>query len=175
MSLSDYLQTIGALDAIRLALWLVAGAISLYFSVGSARIWTSISTGFLLVFVSEAYVAYPSADPRISAIHSVVGTIAILAMTHGLQEYYVFSRTLDVGGQKRWVYLAVAATLLASIAFLFINPTPSDTTVRNIRMVENATWVFLTVINLDMVRKIYVQVRDSPVARSPWRSRRPSR
>src|SRR5512133_1305547 len=161
MSLSDYLNAIGALDLVRVALWLVAGAIALYFSVGSSRIWTSISTGFLLVFISEAYFLYPSEYPLISAIHSVVGTIAILTMTHGLQEYYVFSRTLEVGGQKRWVYLAVIATLLASIAFLLINPDPSDLTVRNIRMVENATWVFLTVINLDMIRKIYVQVRDT--------------
>lgn len=164
MSLNDYLQAIGTVDAVRVALWLVAAAISLYFSLGSARIWTSIAMGFLLVFVSEAYFLYPSEYPMISAMHSVVGTLAILAMTHGLQEYYVFSRTLDAGGKKRWVYLAVLGSVAASIGFLLINPDPSDSTVRNIRMVENATWAFLAVINLDMIRKIYVQVKDTAVA-----------
>ena len=164
MSLNDYLHAIGTIDAVRVALWLVAGAISLYFSLGSSRIWTSIAMGFLLVFVSEAYFLYPSEYPMISAMHSVVGTIAILTMTHGLQEYYVFSRTLEAGGQRRWVYLAVLGTVAVSVGFLLVNPDPGDSTVRNIRMVENATWTFLAVINIDMIRKIHLQVRDTPVA-----------
>ncbi len=32
-------------------------------------------------------------------------------------------------------------------------------------MIENTTWVFLSLVNLDMVRKIYVQIRDSVIAK----------
>ena len=32
-------------------------------------------------------------------------------------------------------------------------------------MIENANWVFLSLINLDMIRKIYLQIRDSSIAR----------
>ncbi|HEU0265059.1 MAG TPA: hypothetical protein VFR01_04965, partial [Geobacterales bacterium] len=31
-------------------------------------------------------------------------------------------------------------------------------------MIENANWVFLSLVNLDMIRKIYLQVRESPIA-----------
>lgn len=151
-------------DVMRVSLWFIAGLISLYFSVGNARIWTSISTGFFLVFVSEGYLLAPwVAHPALMALHSVVGTMAVLVITHGFMEYYVFSRTLESGGSKAQVYLAVAGVVLASAAFIFINPAPTDAVVHHIRVVENACWVFLVVINLDLLRKIHGAVKDTPI------------
>lgn len=151
-------------DVVRVSLWFIAGLISLYFSVGNARIWTSISTGFFLVFVSEGYLLAPwVAHPALMALHSVVGTVAVLVITHGFMEYYVFSRTLESGGSKAQVYLAVAGVVLASAAFIFINPAPTDAVVHHIRVVENACWVFLVVINLDLLRKIHGAVKDTPI------------
>ncbi|MDP1830140.1 MAG: hypothetical protein Q8L48_43150 [Archangium sp.] len=151
-------------DVMRVGLWFIAGLISLYFSVGSARIWTSISTGFFLVFISEGYLLAPwESNQALMAVHSVVGTIAVLVITHGFMEYYVFARTLESGGAKWEVYALTAGVLVASMVFLAINPTPTATVVRHIRIVENACWVFLVVINLDLLRKIHVQVRDTPI------------
>ncbi|MEK7705460.1 MAG: hypothetical protein AAB426_10910 [Myxococcota bacterium] len=154
------------LDVVAVTFWLLAGGLSLYFSIGNARIWTSISTGFFLIFVSEGYLVAPWAHaPRLMAIHSIVGTIAIMVLTHGFQEYYVFSRTLEAGGSKLAVYLTTSVVVLASVVFLLINPAPSATVLRNIRIIENGNWVFLSLINLDMIRKIYAQVRGTPMAR----------
>lgn len=152
-------------DLVRVALWFVAGCISLTFSMRSARIWTSIALGFVLIFLSEAYLLEPlTASPRLTALHSVVGTLAALLITHGFQEYYVFSRTFEAGGSKQWVYLSTLGVVLASALFLLVNPAPSAAVLRNIRMIENTCWVFLALINIDMIRKIYLQVREAPVA-----------
>jgi hypothetical protein len=153
-------------ELLRVALWLVAGLISLYFSIGNARIWTSISTGFFLVFVSEAYHVAPWAKHGVVlAMHSVVGTIAVLVITHGFMEYYVFSRTLESGGRKRVVYATTAAVLVGSLAFLLVNVVPRPETIRHMRLVENTTWVVLSLINLDLLRKIYAQVKETPIGR----------
>lgn len=160
------MSTTAILDALLVAVWLLAGGISLYFSFGNARVWTSISTGFFLIFVSQAYLLAPwGREPYLAALHAIVGTIAILVMTHGFQEYYVFSRTLETSGSKSNVYLVTAGVIVASAVFLAINPAPSPATLRHMRLIENANWVFLSLINLDMIRKIYLQVRDSRIAR----------
>lgn len=157
-------MTLDVFDVIRVGLWFIAGVISLYFSIGNARIWTSISTGFFLVFISEGYLVAPWVQhPTLMAAHSVFGTIAVLIITHGFMEYYVFARTLETGGAKWEVYALTAGVLLASLVFIFINPEPSAAVVRNIRIVENACWVFLVVINLDLLRKIHLQVKDTPI------------
>jgi hypothetical protein len=154
------------LQVVQAALWLLAGAVALYFSIGNSRIWTSISIGFFLLFVSQAYWLYPAvSNPRVTAIHYVVGTIAIMVMTFGFQEYYVFSRTLESGGSKFMVLLVTAIALAASAMFLLINPEPSPVVVRQIKLIENANWVFLALINIDMSLKIHEQVRESPIAR----------
>lgn len=159
------MEQVAIIDAVRVGLWFIAGLVSLYFSIGSARIWTSISTGFLLIFVSEGYLVAPwVSDPTLAALHSVIGTMAALVITHGFMEYYVFSRTLEAGGRKRDVYLLTAAVLAGSVAFILINPSPSPGSVRHIRMIENACWTFFAVINIDMIRKVYLQVRESPIA-----------
>ena len=126
-------------DVLRVSLWFIAGLISLSFSVGNARIWTSISTGFFLVFISEGYLLAPWVQhPALLALHSVVGTVAVLVITHGFMEYYVFSRTFEAGGAKATVYLGTAAVIVASAIFIFINPVPGPAVVKEIRVVENA-------------------------------------
>lgn len=161
----DFFSQVSTLSLIQVSFWFLAGIISFYFSIGNARIWTSISLGFFLIFISQAYLLAPWSDyPRLAAIHYIIGTISIMVMTHGFQEYYVFSRTLEVGGSKALVYITCLAVILLSAAFVFINPEPTYNVLRNIRMIENANWVFLSLINIDMIRKIYLQIRDSVIA-----------
>ncbi|HEU0265768.1 MAG TPA: hypothetical protein VFR01_08590, partial [Geobacterales bacterium] len=153
------------INLVQVVFWFLAGLISFYFSIGNARIWTSISTGFFLIFISQAYLLNPWTEyHRIEVIHYIIGTIAIMVMTHGFQEYYLFSRTLEVGGKKLNVYFATFGVVAASILFVYINPKPSFAVMRNVKMIENANWVFLSLVNLDMIRKIYLQVRESPIA-----------
>ena len=162
----EFLFELDAVMVIQVLLWLVAGAISFYFSIGNARIWTSISVGFFLIFLSQAYLLNPlSMYHKLAALHYIVGTIAIMVLTHGFQEYYVFSRTFEVEGSKTQVYLGTFGVILASTVFVYINPKPSDTVLRNIKMIENTCWVFLSLVNLDMIRKIYHQVKTLPIAR----------
>lgn len=160
------MENISVIELIQVIFWFLAGGISFYFSIGNARVWTSISIGFFLIFISQAYLLAPWADyTGLAAIHYIIGTIAIMVMTHGFQEYYVFSRTLEIEGSKISVYVGTLAVILASAAFIFINPDPPYTVLRNIKMIENASWVFLSIINLDMIRKIYLQIRDSVIAK----------
>ena len=122
------MEHLNTIDLIQVIFWFLAGSISFYFSIGNARIWTSISTGFFLIFISQAYLLVPWNDyPQLAAIHYIIGTVAIMVMTHGFQEYYVFSRTLEVGGSKLKVYLGTLAVIAASVAFVLINPEPPIT------------------------------------------------
>ncbi|GFE58392.1 hypothetical protein [Geobacter sp. AOG1] len=151
---------------IQVVFWLLAGGMSFYFSIGNARVWTSISVGFFLIFLSQFYLLAPWADyTRLEAVHYIIGTVAIMVMTHGFQEYYVFSRTLDIGGSKAAVYLGTLGVICVSSVFIFINPEPTYSVLRNIKMIENASWVFLAVINIDLIRKIYAQIRDSVISK----------
>lgn len=150
--------------------WLVAGGISFYFSIGNARVWTSIAVGFFLILLGEiipgALPFLPGLnDPYVLAMGHIVGTIAILVMSHGFQEYYVFTRTLECEGNKAFVYFAVIGVLAASLVFLLINPVPDENVRRVIRIVENTNWVFLSLINIDLIRKIYVNIQDSPISK----------
>ena len=162
----DSFYNISSISLVQTFFWFLAGIISFYFSIGNARIWTSISLGFFLIFISQAYLLAPWSDyPRLAAIHYIIGTVAIMVMTHGFQEYYVFSRTLEASGSKVVVYVVCLIVITLSVAFVYINPEPSYNILRNIRMIENANWVFLSIINIDMIRKIYLQIRDSVIAR----------
>ena len=150
--------------------WVVAGLVSFYFSLGNARVWTSIAVGFFLILVGEviprALPFLPGADiPQVQAMGFIVGTIAIMVMTHGFMEYYVFSRTLELEGNKLNVYLGTLAVLAGSVVFILINPVPDRETLRTISVIQNANWVFLSLINIDMIRKIYGNVKDSPIAK----------
>jgi hypothetical protein len=61
--------------------------------------------------------------------------------------------------------LSTLAVLAASAAFLLINPNPSPNTIRNIKMVENAIWVFLSIMNIELIRKIYTAIKDSDISK----------
>ncbi len=153
-------------DLIQVISWGLAGAISFHFSIGNARVWTSISIGFFLIFLSQAYGINPwSHFQKLSAFHYIVGTVSIMTITHGFLEYYVFCHTYEISENKLIVYVSAAGFLAAAGAFLLINPTPSPNTIRNIKMVENAIWVFLSVINIELIRKIHRAIRDSEISR----------
>jgi hypothetical protein len=161
----ELLTQMNPLDLVQVIFWGLAGAISFYFSIGNARVWTSISIGFFLIFISQAYGINPWAHyQKLTAYHYIVGTVAIMTITHGFLEYYVFCRTFEISGNKLIVYLSTIAILALSGGFLLINPTPSPNTIRNIKMVENAIWVFLCVMNLELIRKIYSAIKDSDIS-----------
>ncbi len=149
--------------------WLFAGCVSFYFSLGNARVWTSIAVGFFLILVGEiipgALPFLPGLNnPYVLAMGHIIGTLAILIMSHGFQEYYVFTRTLDFEGSKLHVYLTVVGVIVASLVFLLINPTPDEGVLRVIRIVENTNWVFLSLINIDLIRKIHLNIKDTPIS-----------
>lgn len=149
--------------------WLIAGGISFYFSIGNARVWTSIAVGFCLILVGEiipgALPFLPGLqNPYVLTMGHIVGTVAILVMSHGFQEYYVFTRTLEFEGNKALVYVGVVAVLAASLVFLLVNPTPDENVQKVIRIVENTNWVFLSLINIDLIRKIYQGIKDTPIS-----------
>lgn len=157
-------------SALQVVLWLIAGLVSFSFSVGNARVWTSITVGFFLILVAEVVPAaiplLPGMEyPQVQALGYIFGTIAIMVITHGFQEYYLFSRTLEMDGEKVSVYLGVLGVIIASILFIIINPAPDAATLRTISVVENSCWVFLALINIDMIRKIYAAISDSPISR----------
>ncbi|NIQ08935.1 MAG: hypothetical protein GWO08_02940 [Gammaproteobacteria bacterium] len=149
--------------------WVIAGCVSFYFSIGNARVWTSIAVGFFLILLGEiipgALPFLPGLNnPYVLAMGHIIGTISILVMSHGFQEYYVFTRTLEFEGNKVAVYLSVAGVIAASMVFLLINPEPDEGVRRVIRIVENTNWVFLSLINIDLIRKIYVNIKDTPIS-----------
>lgn len=149
--------------------WLIAGGVAFYFSLGNARVWTSIAVGFFLILLGEiipgALPFLPGLDnPYVLTMGHIIGTIAILVMSHGFQEYYVFTRTLDFEGSKLFVYLSVIGVICASLVFLLINPAPTPEVRRVIRVVENTNWVFLSLINIDLIRKIFLNIKDTPIS-----------
>jgi len=161
----ELLTQMNPFDLIQVIFWGLAGAISFYFSIGNARVWTSISIGFFLIFLSQAYGINPWAHyQKLTAFHYIVGTVAIMTITHGFLEYYVFCRTFEISGDKLIVYLSTFLILAISGIFLIINPTPSPNTIRNFKMAENAIWVFLCVINVDLIRKIYTAIKGSDIS-----------
>lgn len=162
----ELLSQVNTFELIRTIFWGLAGAISFYFSIGNARVWTSISIGFFLIFLGQAYAINPWVHYyKLSAFHNIVGTVAIVVITHGFLEYYVFCRTFEISGKKVAVYLFSLLILVAGGLFLFVNPTPSPNTIRNFKIVENAIWVFLSIMNLELIRKIYVAIKDSPISK----------
>jgi len=164
--LVDLINQLNPIDLIQVIFWGLAGAISFYFSIGNARVWTSISIGFFLIFIGQAYAINPYVHYyKLSAFHYIIGTVAIMLITHGFLEYYVFCKTFEISGQKIFVYLSTIVILASSGAFLIVNPTPSPNTIRNIRMIENAIWVFLCLMNLEILRKIYEAIKDAAISR----------
>ncbi|MCP4655154.1 MAG: hypothetical protein GY856_07015 [bacterium] len=54
--------------------------------------------------------------------------------------------------------------IAASMVFLLINPAPGATVLRHIHLAANVNWVFLSLINLYMIRMFYVQIRETRAA-----------
>lgn len=159
------------LSFVQMAFWFIAGAVSFYFSIGNARVWTSISLGFFLILFREilslAVVHVPAmGTPEMQALTYILGTIAAIVMTHGFLEYYVFSRTLELEGKKIFVFLGAGLVIAGSIVFILINPTPSARTLEIIHIIENANWVFLSIINIEMLRRIYLNVKETPISQA---------
>jgi hypothetical protein len=163
----ELLALMNPLDLVQVLFWGLAGGISFYFSIGNARVWTSISIGFFLIFLAQAYQLNPLAEsyPILEAYHYIIGTIAIMTISHGFLEYYVFCRTFEISGNKVVVYVSTLLVLILSALFLLANPSPSPNTIRNIQMIENAIWVFLSIMNLELIRKIYGAIKDSDVSK----------
>jgi hypothetical protein len=150
---------------IQVIFWLAAGIISFYFSIGNARVWTSISVGFFLIFLSQAYTLNPwTMYNKMVAIHYIIGTVAIFLIAHGFLEYYVFCRTLEITGSKKAVYITTVIIITIAGIFLVLNPKPSFNSLRNLRLIENAVWVFLSIFVIDLIRKIYFAIKDSTIA-----------
>jgi len=157
-------------ELLQVVFWLIAGVVSFYFSLGNARVWTSIAVGFFLILIGEvipqAMPFLPGANiPQVEAMGLIIGTISIMVMTHGFQEYYVFSKTLEIEGRKSTVYLGTIGVIAASLVFILINPVPDKDTLELIKIVSLTNWVFLSLINIDMIRKIYINVKDSPISK----------
>lgn len=162
----ELLTQMNPFDLVQVLFWGLAGAISFYFSIGNARVWTSISIGFFLIFLSQAYGINPWGHyQKLTAFHYIVGVLAIMIITHGFLEYYVFCRTFEISGNKLVVYLGTVGILLLSSVFLLVNPVPSPNSIRNLKMVENAIWVILCIMNLEVVRKIYTAIKGSDISR----------
>ncbi len=156
-----------AFSVIQTVFWFIAAAISFYFSFKIARLWTSISVGFFLIFWSQAYMLNPYAHSynKMAAIHYVIGAIAILVISHGFQEYYIFTRTLEITGRKYLVYLTTIGVIAVASVLITINPKPTLQVLRNYKIMENSIWFFLAILNIFMVWKIFNELRDSFVAK----------
>ncbi len=146
--------------------WLVAAVISFYFSMNNARIWTSISVGFFLLFWSQSYQLNPWHETfsTLIAIHYMIGTIAILVISHGIQEYFVFTRTLEITGSKMTIYIGTLLIITLGILVISLNPKPSLHVLRNYRLMNNTVWFYLCIINIYTIAKIYKEMKDSPIA-----------
>jgi len=153
-------------DLLLAFLWFAAAIISFYFSYGNARLWTSLSVGFFLIFWSQAYLLNPyvSSYFRATAVHTIIGAVSILLISYGFQEYFTFTHTLEITGSKRTIYFATIGAILLGSAFVYLNPKPNLFILRNYRMAENIIWLFLSIVNIFVILKIYREIKGSPIA-----------
>lgn len=145
--------------------WLVAASLSFYFSMNNSRIWTSIGIGFFLLFWSQSYQLNPWHETFtiMIAVHYMIGTVSILIVSHGIQEYYLFTRTLEIAGSKKTIYIGTLLIVLIGILVISLNPKPSLYVLRNYRMMNNTIWFFLCILNIYYIFKIYHEMKDSPI------------
>lgn len=155
-----------ASDLLQAFLWFIAAVISFYFSYGNARLWTSISVGFFLIFWSQAYLLNPYVSTyfRVTAVHTIIGAVSILLISYGIQEYFTFTHTLEITGSKRAIYVATIGAIIVGAVFVYLNPKPNLFILRNYRMAENVIWLFLSIVNILVIFKIYNEIKGSPVA-----------
>ena len=145
--------------------WLIAASLAFYFSINNSRIWTSIGIGFFLLFWSQSFQLNPWHETFtvMIAIHFMIGTVSILMVSHGIQEYYLFTRTLEIAGSKKTIYIGTLLIILIGILIISLNPKPDQYVLRNYRMMNNTVWVFLCILNLYYIGKIYMEMKDSPI------------
>jgi hypothetical protein len=153
-------------DLVMVFFWFIAAVISFYFSYGNARLWTSVSVGFFLIFWSQAYLLNPyvSSYFRVTAAHTIIGAVSILLISYGFQEYFTFTHTLEITGSKRAIYLATIVAIIMGTVFVYLNPKPNLFVLRNYRMVENTIWLFLSIVNILVIFKIFKEIKGSPIA-----------
>jgi len=153
-------------DLVLVFFWFVAAVISFYFSYGNARLWTSVSVGFFLIFWSQGYLLNPYASSyfRVTAVHNIIGVVSILLISYGFQEYFTFTHTLEITGSKRAIYIATIGAIIVGAVLVYLNPKPNLFVLRNYRMAENAIWLFLSIVNILVIFKIYKEIKGSPIA-----------
>jgi hypothetical protein len=100
----------------------------------------------------------------VTAVHTIIGAVSILLISHGFQEYFVFTQTLDITGTKKTIYLVTIGLIILGTIFVFINPKTNLFVLRNYRMAENAVWMLLSIVNIFLVFKIYNEIKGSPIA-----------
>lgn len=163
MQIATIYDLIGVIQAL---LWGVSGIICLFFSFGNSRLWTSISTGFFLMMISEGYRLNPYVYYyKLAALHYAISTLAIMIITYGFLEYFIFCRTLELSGNKRNVYISVIIAIVVSGAILLFSPDPSQQILRNIKLVDNAVWVFLSLFIIYLTWRSYDIIKESDIAK----------
>lgn len=163
MQITNIYDLVGIIQAI---LWGISGIICLVFSFGNSRLWTSISTGFFLLLISEAYRLNPYVYfYKLAALHYAISTLAIIIITYGFLEYFIFCRALVISGKKRTVYFSIILAIVVSGAILFFSPDPSQQILRNVKMVDNAVWVFFSLFIIYLTLGSYSIIKESDIAK----------
>ncbi|MBW2476955.1 MAG: hypothetical protein JRE63_06480 [Deltaproteobacteria bacterium] len=150
-------------------LWIIAGALSISLFFRFPRIWSNIALGFILIPCGEIILLNGSILPRLEnnyilTLGHVLGMVAMLAISSGIHEYYIFTRSLDCIENRPNIVVLVIATLLGSMLFLVVNPHPDEAVRDAIRIAENTIWICLSLININLLRKIYLTLKDAPIA-----------
>lgn len=166
-ALSNFdIASIGVEGIILVICWFFAGVVSLSFSSGNTRIWTSISTGSFLIFLSQIYAINPwILWNKVTAFHSITSALAILLIAHGFLEYYIFCRTFEITGSKRTVYFTTILICLLAALLLIVNPKPNYHVLREFKVIETAIWVFLSLFVVFLIFKIYLVIEGSNISK----------
>jgi hypothetical protein len=152
----------------RLVLWLVAACVALYFGAVQARIWRGLAVGFVLLAIGSLLpltflLLFGVAPGVVQALGAVAGIIASLLVTLGIQEYYAFTQTLDERESRFSLGWEVAALGGFLLFLVLAGPDSSVSVLRGLRIMENSSWVFLTLVNLGLIAKICRKLAGTPV------------
>ncbi len=152
---------------ITLFCWFFATVVSFFFSLNSARIWTSISVGFFLLFICQFWQLNPWYETIniLVAIQHAAGAISVILISIGIYEYFLFTRTLEIADSKKTIYIGTAFIILTSILIIAMNPKPSLYVTRNIHLMSSTVWFYLCLINILTVIKIYTAMKGSPISK----------
>lgn len=153
-------------DLVSTAFLLIATISGLLISIERARFWRAISTGFFLLFCSQVWVLTPYASSflHMTAINSAVSAISILMISYGIQEYYIFTRTLEARDSRVPLYITLIIAILAVTLIIYQNPKPNLFALRNYRIMECTIWLFLSFINIYVVFSIWREMKGAPTS-----------